>query len=129
MVSSNKLSLLKLEHEIDEAIFISNKIYWMRDIEGKSYIKAKSINSSSLSYADFIKLLNNKDVKTAVKRLNKIHWVLGYVHIEDKQNIIINSNSYLKHDKIYNQYNKWIDTKPIFINKIVKDLVVYKKNY
>ena len=43
LVNANKLGLLKLEHQLDQAIFISNKLYWMRDINGKSYVKSKSI--------------------------------------------------------------------------------------
>ena len=37
--------------------------------------------------------------------------------------------SYTKRDKLYSNNNKWINTKPIFVNKIVKDLVIYKQNY
>lgn len=48
LVSTNKLGLLKLEHELYQAIFISNKIYLMCDIKGKCYIKAKGINSNTL---------------------------------------------------------------------------------
>lgn len=128
LVSANKLGLLKLEHALDEAIFISNKIYWMRDVNGKSRIKAKGINSSSLSYTDFINLLNNKNIETAVKTQSKIYWDLGYVAIENNK-IKINSNSYSKRDKIFNSDNKWVNTKPIFVNKIVKDLVLYEHKH
>lgn len=126
LVSANKLGLLKLEHTLDEAIFISNKIYWMRDEKGKSMVKAKGINSSSLCYTDFIDLLNNKNIDTAVKTQSKIYWDLGYVSIENKNQIKINSNSYTKRDKIFDCNNKWVDTKPIFVNKIDKDLVLYQ---
>ena len=127
MVSPNKLGLLKLEHVLYEAIFISNKLYWMCDVKGNSYILAKGIESSSLSYTNFIQLLNNKNIKTGIKRVSKSDWELGHVLIEDKYNITIHSNSYTKRVKIYNNHDMWIDTKPIFINKIVKDLVVYKQ--
>ena len=35
MVDSNKLGFLKVERILDEAIFISNKLYWLSDIKGK----------------------------------------------------------------------------------------------
>ena len=97
----------------------------MRDTNGKSY-KAKGIKSSSLSHSDFINLLNNQDINTAVKRQSKAHWDLGYVVIEDKENIIINSNSYTKREKIFDKSNKWLDTRPIYENKIDYAVVVYK---
>lgn len=122
LVSPNKLGLLKLEHVLHEAIFISKKIYWMRDIKAKSMVRAKGIKSSFLSYTDFIKLLNNKNVETAIKTQSKIHWDLGYVSIEDKPKIKINSKSYTKRNKIFNTYNKWLNTNPFFLNKIIKDL-------
>lgn len=126
MVSPKELGLLKLEHILNEAIFISNKLYLMWDVKDKYYTVAKGIKSNSLSYIDFMKLLNDHNVNTAIKRQSKIHWDLGYVIIQDKGNIIINSNSYTKRDKIYNIHNWWLDTKPIIIHNIVKDLVVYK---
>ena len=126
LVSSNKLGLLKLEYVLDDGIFISNKIYWMRDVKGNPRIRAKGIKSSSLSYTDFLKLLNNKNVETAVKTQSKVNWNLGYVAIEHKGQIKISSNSYTKREKLFNSDNKWINTKPIFVNRIVKDLVVYE---
>lgn len=126
LVSPNKLGLLKLEHVLDEAIFISNKIYWMCDIKSEFHVRAKGIKSKSLSYADFLKLLNNRNISTAVKTQSKMYWDLGYVSIENKNNIKINSNSYTKRYKLFNSDKRWVDTKPIFINNIDKDLVVYQ---
>lgn len=120
LVSSDKLGLLKLEHVIDEAIFISNKIYWMCDIQNKFHVRAKGIKSNSLSYTDFLKLLNNKNIYTAVKTQSKMYWDLGYVSIENKDMIQINSNSYTKRIKLFNCDNKWVDTKPIIINQWTK---------
>ena len=128
LVNPNKLGLLKLEHVLNEGIFISNKLYWLSDVKGKFLIKAKGIISDSLTYGDFLTLLNNIDVKTAVKRHSKISWSLGYVKIMDDK-VTINSNSYTKRHKIYNKENEWVDTKPIFINNIEKSLVLYTQNY
>lgn len=126
LVSPNKLGLLKLEYVIDEAIFISNKIYWMYDvIKGKIHTKAKGVKSSSLSYGDFLTLYNKMNVKTAVKVQSKTNWNLGYVEIKDTK-ITINSDSYIKRDKIYDKDSKLINTKPIIINEIDKALVLYQ---
>ena len=125
LISPNKLGLLKLEHVCSEAIFISNKIYWMYDVKGKIHTKAKGVKSSSLSYGDFLTLYNNTSVKTAVKVQSKTNWNLGYVEIKDT-NITINSDGYIKRDKIYDKNSKWVNTRPIIINEIYKDLVLYK---
>ena len=125
LVSPNKLGLLKLEYVSSEAIFISNKTYWMYDVtNGKIHTKAKGVKSSSLSYGDFLTLYNNINVK-AVKVQSRTNWSLGFVEIKDTK-ITINSNSYIKRDKIFDKDGKWINTKPIIINEIDKALVLYQ---
>lgn len=124
-VSSEKLGLLKLEHEIEEAIFISNKIYWLRDKKGLMRTVAKGIRSDSLSYKDFISLYNETSITTAVKTISKRDWDTGSVSIEDKEDITINFDSYTKRTKIYNLSNRWIDTLPLFINTELTALVLY----
>lgn len=54
---------------------------------------------------------------------SKINWYKGEVRISEK-NIIISSDSFTKREKIY-MHNKWIDTKPILINRIDKSLILY----
>lgn len=125
LVSPSELGLLKLVHELKEGIFISNKIYWMENMKSKYIIKAKGIRSKSLSFDHFVSLLNNQDIK-AVKRQSKIDWKIGHVIIEDNNNVNISSDSYTKRVKIYNHLNRWINTKPVFINNIDKNLVVFK---
>lgn len=126
LVSNKKLGLLKLEHVLVEAIFISNKLYWMCDIKGEVHVTAKGIKASSLNYYDFAILLNKHDVNTAVKRESKIHWDKGYAVITDKENILISSSSYTKRIKIYNNNKLWFDTAPVFVNKVDYNLVVSK---
>ena len=111
------MGLLILKHEIDEGIFISNKTYFIRVVKGTAIIKAKGIKSSSVSYKDFVDLLNNKNVETAVKRQSKTYWDLGYVVIDDKEKIKINFNSYIRREKLFNTDNhkEWINTKPLVI--------------
>jgi hypothetical protein len=116
---------LKLEHELYKAIFISGKLYWLCEKkEGLSYSISKGINKDSLSYTDFTRLLNNENITTAIKNQSTINWGLGEVKI-DKKTVTINSDCYAKHLKVYDMDNKWIDTKPVFINDLDKSLVLY----
>lgn len=126
MVSSKEIGKLKLEHELEKGIFITGKTYWIRDHSGKSFNRAKGIKPNSLSYSDYLKLLNNTSVNTAVKSSSKINWQKGHVLISTKKDVTINSDSYLKRDKKYDFSGNWIDTKPVYINDIDKSLVVYE---
>lgn len=127
MVDSKEIGKLKLEYEVKEGIFISGKTYWLTSQDELIVNKAKGINSSSLSYEDYTNLLQNKNVYTATKKQSKIDWSVGHVVIEEKDNITINSDSYTKRAKIYND-EVWVDTKPVFINDMDKSLIPYKIN-
>ena len=89
LVNPNILGLLKLEHVLNEGIFISNKIYWLSDVKGNFLIIAKGIKSDSVTYGDFLALLNNINVKTAVKRHSKRFWSLGYVKIMVDKSLVV----------------------------------------
>jgi len=71
LVNDKDLGKLKLEHEIEKAIFISGKTYCLVNKKGEFINKAKGIKSSCLTYKDYLDLLNNKDVSTAVKTQSK----------------------------------------------------------
>jgi hypothetical protein len=116
----------KLEHLIDKAIFIAGKTYWLCNDKGVFVNKAKGIKSTSLSYFDYIKLLNNKNINTAIKRESKMNWALGDVKIQDK-NVTITSTGYTKRNKIFIQ-NNWVNTAPLIINQIDKSVVPYYNN-
>lgn len=62
LVSSNKLGFLKLEHDIVEGIFITNKIYYLLDKKGAIHIRAKGVDSSSLNYEKFLNLLKYRNI-------------------------------------------------------------------
>lgn len=124
MISSKLLGKLKLEHEIAKGIFISGKIYCLIDKSGIFINRAKGIISSSLLYDDYLKLLNNEKVYTAIRKESKIFWERGFVSIDNK-NIILNSDSGNKRIKIFDKNNFWIDTKPTIINNIDKSLIKY----
>jgi len=50
MVNDKEIGKFKLEHNIDKGIFISGKIYWLRNNEGKIINKAKGVKAESLLY-------------------------------------------------------------------------------
>nr|YP_009543519.1 DNA polymerase type B [Coniothyrium glycines]AYU74409.1 DNA polymerase type B [Coniothyrium glycines] len=128
MISPNEIGKLKLEHKVDEGIFISGKTYWLYNTKGKVVNKAKGIKSKSLSYIDYMKLLNDNNVDTAIKTTSKIDWDLGYVTINDNEDVTINSDSYKKRDKVRLD-GRWIDTKPLVINNIDKSISIYENNF
>lgn len=98
----------------------------MYDDKGNFINKAKGIKSSFISYFDYVKLLGNKNVNTAIKTESIIDWNKGQVKITDRQ-VTITSNSYTKRVKIFIN-GKWIHTRPIIIiNSIDKHLAVHIK--
>lgn len=79
MVSSKELGKLKLEYILERGIFISGKNFWLRDSNGKYYNKAKGIKPSSLSYIDYMNLLNGIYVTTATRAESKTNRSKGEV--------------------------------------------------
>ena len=126
LVSKTELGKLKLEHLVARGVFINSKVYCLIDEKGNFINRAKGVKSSSLTYSDYLTLLNNQNINTAVKVESKINWKIGDVKINSK-NISINSNSYNKRSKIFDLYN-WIDTRPLFINTLDTSLIVYNNN-
>lgn len=109
---SDKLGKLKIEYEIDEAYFISNKTYCLRLKDGNIIIKTKGILNNSLTIEDFKNMyLNNMNV-TGIKNHTTKNYEKGSVLIEKKE-VILNYDSYIKREKVYNENNIWIDTKPL----------------
>jgi hypothetical protein len=68
MISNSELGKLKLELEINKGIFIAGKTYAILPLNGDVKIKAKGVDSTSLTYEDFVNLLHNVGVITAKKR-------------------------------------------------------------
>lgn len=126
LVSSNEIGKLKLEFEIEKAIFINGKLYSLIIKDGKNLIKAKGMKSNLLRHEQFISLLQGHHIKTT-RQESIIDWGKGSVSIEDK-NIVI-TNKYEKRTKLYYNLNNWVNTYPIIINNIEKTgLVVYDNN-
>lgn len=109
------LGQFKIEYDIDEAYFISNKTYCLILKSGEIIIKAKGVTNNKLTVNDFKNMyFNNKNIDT-VRNHTTIMYNKSSVKIETK-NIVINPNAYTKRVKIIED-GIWRDTKPIYIEK------------
>ena len=108
----NELGQFKLEYDIKEAFFISNKTYCLILNNNETIIKAKGVKTNSLTLEDFKKMYFNKENIKTTKFNTITNFEKGSVVIENK-NIILNFDSYKKRKKIYNDKGLWIDTIPL----------------
>ena len=60
-------------------------------------------------------LFNQSDITTS-KNNTITNYEKGYVLIEKKR-VVLKHDSYTKREKIYDNNNIWIDTKPLIIDK------------
>lgn len=117
MVDTKELGKLKLEHKISKGIFITGKTYCFYDDKGKFHNKAKGIKSDSLRYMDYLFLLNNRNVNTAIKVSSNKDWRKGSVSISNI-NVTLNSDSYERRTKILNNQGQWVDTEPFLMDHL-----------
>ena len=118
----DELGKFKLEYDIKEAYFISNKTYCLILKNGESVIKTKGVINSSITVEHFKTMYWNNTNVTATKINTISNYQKASVLIE-KKDVILNSNSYTKREKIYNNEGIWIDTKPLNYNKDRKSVV------
>lgn len=112
---NENIGFFKLEYEVKEAYFLSNKTYCLILNNGETIIKTKGVINSSLTVDKFKTMLyENKNI-TATKINNKTDLANASVSIE-KKDITLNYNSYTKIIKIFNDKGIWVDTKPLDIN-------------
>jgi DNA polymerase type B, organellar and viral len=105
----------KIEYDIEEAYFISNKTYCLILKNGETIIKAKGVTNNKLNVNDFKNMyFNNKNIET-IKTHTTIKYDKASVIIQ-KKDITINSNAYTKREKVFNNKGIWIDTKPLTIS-------------
>lgn len=104
----------KLDYEIKEAYFISNKTYCLVLNDGKTVIKTKGIINKSINLEDFKTMYWNNSNVTWTKINTSTNYEKACVLI-DKKSINLNYNSYIKREKIYDKKGIWINTKPLNI--------------
>jgi len=93
------LGQFKLEYKVKEAYFISAKTYCLVLNNKEVKIKAKGLNSSSLTLKDFENLYNGINIK-GIKHNTITVYKEGSVVIA-KREIELNSDSYKKRNKLY----------------------------
>lgn len=106
--SPTELGLFKLEHKVSDAIFISNKLYYIKDNDNSIKIVTKGINLPILK-TQFEILYNNEIVKL---HLNKSFRKLTRVLFNDNIPINLSPQSYIKRIKIFRN-KKWVNLRPI----------------
>lgn len=111
---NNELGGLKLESIFKKALFLLPKVYGGVLIDNKEIIKIKGFKGN-ITFNELESLL----IKNSKLELNHTKWFRNFNlgHITLKQilyTLILNEN---KRHLIYNENNKFIDTKPIKINK------------
>ena len=113
----DNIGQFKLEYLIREAYFISNKTYCLILENGDNIIKTKGVINNSLSVEDFKTMYLDKSNVTATKFNSISNYQKASVVIE-KKDVVLNYDAYTKREKIYNNKDIWIDTKPLNYNNI-----------
>lgn len=73
MVDKTKLGLLKLEANIrGKGIFISGKLYSYIDDKGNIVKKCKGFYSNTITFDDYVQLLDAKDISTTFNKQSTI---------------------------------------------------------
>lgn len=109
-----ELGQFKLEYDIKYAYFISNKTYCLVTNSNQTIIKAKGVMKDSLTLNSFKEMYISNLNSKALKMETFKSFELATVNFNKKE-VILNYDSYTKRDKIFDKYNKWIDTKPLVI--------------
>nr|ADO51614.1 dnapol [Moniliophthora roreri] len=110
-----EIGQFKIEYEIKEAYFISNKTYCLILDDGRTIIKSLGVINNSLNLEDFKSMYWNKSNVVATKFNTITKYDKGSVSIEKKE-VTLNYDSYRKREKLYNVQGNWIDTKPLLIS-------------
>ena len=116
-VHPSELGKLKLEHEIEEGYFITDKTYAFINTKGKLVKKAKGVQSEFLTFDDYKKMYQLKHVVDATKTTSKRDYAKGSVVIKTKNDINLNIEHYIKRTRIFKN-NKWIGTTPLYVHEL-----------
>lgn len=110
---SDKIGDLKLENEIEEAYFISPKLYAFKTKDGTEIIKSRGIPENKLNYLDYEKIFRGEELKLRIKKSFKSIDTLSIHETTYTYSVKLSEDS--KRENIYDQ-GKWVDTKPLKIS-------------
>jgi hypothetical protein len=100
MIDSKELGKFKLENELVEAYFISDKTYLIKNVEGKIIKKAKSVKEDSLDINDYKRFYNLEVYQSAIKTISKKDFLAGSVNISSKL-VTLNVDKYTKRERLF----------------------------
>lgn len=124
-----ELGQLKFEYKISKGYFISNKIYALLLDDGTIIKKGKGFSTDSVSLFDYEQMYLYSQSIEANRISGKINYSLGSVMIDNKK-IIIDWNSYIKREKIYDsKTNLWIDTRALYYDNLTRSITIYVQKY
>lgn len=117
--TGDALGGMKVEHEIEEGVFLLPKVYAFKNTKGEIIIRAKGLSAEKLSYEDYVPALTGdySRIRSEVKR------VMG---IKQKLNAGYTGHWYdtmLLEKKVHGMFNKrilsedGIHTRPLILNQ------------
>jgi len=114
LIDASKLGMLKLEHEIEEAYFVAPKVYWLKTTEGAEISKCKGNPGSSLTKDQILTLYEGQSLTLEVTKWSRSLGA-GVVRIVKGLPYNIRPN-FNKRQKVFDDQDKWVDTKPLILN-------------
>jgi hypothetical protein len=115
-IHESELGKLKLEHEIVEGYFISDKTYAFINIKGELIKKAKGVKSEFLTLDDYKEMSKLKSITNATKITSKRDYANGSVVITTKNDVKLNIEHYAKRTRTLKN-DKWVGTTPLIIHE------------
>ncbi|RGB22181.1 DNA polymerase Bc [Rhizophagus diaphanus] len=111
-LDSETLGKLKLEHTIEEGIFVMPKVYYLKTTEGKEVTKCKGF-PGKLSRAQYLELLEGRTQHLEVTKWSR-SLKESFVKIERNRPYDL-TFSFNKRQQVFEQ-SRWVDTKPLILN-------------
>jgi len=100
-IHSKEIGKLKLEFEVKEGYFITDKLYAIKTINDQIIQLGKGIKSKLLKFEDYIKMYNMEIIDYATKITSSRNYQEGSVIIRNKNDITLNTNVYTKRERIF----------------------------
>jgi DNA polymerase elongation subunit (family B) len=109
LISSTELGLMKLEHIIEEGIFVMPKVYYLKT-KDEEVFKCKGY-SGRLTREQYLELMNGNVLNLTVNRWER-SLVQGSVRITREVPYELKF-SFNKRVQVFNENGRWINTRPI----------------
>ena len=115
-ILGENLGEFKIEYEIKEGYFISNKFYALKTQSEKIVIVSKGVKSDSLTFKDFEDIYSHRKIISAKRNETLSSYNKGSVALLSRK-VNLDFNNYIKREKLFDNNscsNKlWVDTLPL----------------